>query len=204
MIWHSANLPGEIPLHYSAAEIAASSRGYIEDFPTTTAPKGDDLLVLGFPKDTYWKLMWNTFDYSMIVNLPKTLLLVLSVNLAAVVLIYFLATSGFLRSMRPIIRGIESLPEESGTYVKSRGLLSELAESINRASEKLRMQERELRRRENARADWISACLTISARRCPWSWVRGFPFGKSVASGAGAEKSGDHLQPEREDQKSDQ
>ena len=172
VIWHSADLPGEIPLHYSAAEIAASSRGYIEDFPTTTAPKGDDLLILGFPKDTYWKLMWNTFDYSMIVNLPKTLLLILSVNLAAVVLIYFLATSGFLRSVRPIIRGIESLPEESGTYVKSRGLLSELAESINRASEKLRMQERELRRRENARADWISG--VSHDIRTPLSMVMGY------------------------------
>ena len=172
VIWHSADLPPEIPLHYSAAEIAASSRGYIEDFPTITAPKGDDLLVLGFPKDTYWKLMWNTFDYSMIVNLPKTLLLVLSVNLAAVVLIYFLATSGFLRSVRPIIRGIESLPEESGTYVKSRGLLSELAESINRASEKLRMQERELRRRENARADWISG--VSHDIRTPLSMVMGY------------------------------
>ena len=68
VIWHSADLPGEIPLHYSAAEIAAASRGYIEDFPTTTAPKGDDLLILGFPKDTYWKLMWNTIRYLSVIS----------------------------------------------------------------------------------------------------------------------------------------
>ena len=172
VIWHSADLPQKIPLHYSAAEIAALSRGYIEDFPTTTAPRGNDLLILGFPEDTYWKLMWNTFDYSMIANLPKTLLLILFINLAAVILIYFFATSGFLRSVKPIIRGIESLPEESETYVKSRGILSELAESINRASEKLRIQDRELRRRENARAEWISG--VSHDIRTPLSMIMGY------------------------------
>ena len=41
VLWHSDNLPKEIPLHYTISEISALTLGYIEDYPTTTASKGD-------------------------------------------------------------------------------------------------------------------------------------------------------------------
>ena len=77
-------------------------------------------------------------------------------NCALVFLIYMAATSGVVRAVRPVLKGIEALPEGGEVYLREKGLLSDLATAINRASEKLRIQEKELKRRENARACWIA------------------------------------------------
>ena len=149
VLWHSDNLPKEIPLHYTISEISALTLGYIADYPTTTASKGADLLVLGHPKKAYWKMMHNTYDYSLIEGFPKMLA------------VFFLA----------IVKGIEELPNRE-VYVKEKGLFSQLAEAMNQVSEKLRMQERELKRRESARANWISG--VSHDIRTPLSMVMGY------------------------------
>lgn len=171
VIWHSENMPEEIPLHYSVAEISWSTRGYIKDYPTTTGFCGDNLVILGHPKDRYWKHIWNTFDYHMIANTPKTLVTFLLGNLLAVFIIYMVATSGIFRSVKPIVKGIEALPEKE-VHIKEKGLLSELAASINRVSEKLRMQERALKKKEMARANWIAG--VSHDIRTPLSMVMGY------------------------------
>lgn len=172
VIWHSENLPDGVPLHYSAADISYYTRGYLADYPTTTAARGNDLIIMGHPKDMYWKHMWPTFDYTMISHLPYTLLLFIGVNLLVVILIYFISISGVLRSIRPIIAGIEGLPEGKEVYIKEKGLLSDLASAINRVSEKLKRQERELRKKESARANWISG--VSHDIRTPLSMVMGY------------------------------
>lgn len=170
--WHSDNLPQGVPLHYSASDISYYTRGYIEDYPTTTASHGDDLVIMGHPKDMYWKHMYPTFDYHIIVNSPKIALLVLVVNFAVVLLIYFISTSGVLRSVKPIVMGIEALPEGEDVYIRKTGLLTDLTAAINRASEKLRMQERALKKKEAARANWISG--VSHDIRTPLSMVMGY------------------------------
>lgn len=172
VIWHSDNLPEGVPLHYSAADISYFTRGYIEDYPTTTASRGDDLIMMGNPKDMYWKHMWPAFDYQLIANVPKIALMFLAVNLLAILFIYFLSTSGILKSVKPIVAGIEELPRGKEVYIKEKGLLSELAGAINRVSEKLRRQERELRKKETARANWISG--VSHDIRTPLSMVMGY------------------------------
>lgn len=171
VIWHSDGLPEEVPLHYSVADISWGTRGYIQDYPTTTGSCGEHLVILGHPKTMYWKQMWNTYDYQTIANAPKILLIFLLANFFLIVVIYMTATSGVLRSVKPIVKGIETLPEAE-TYVREKGLLSELARAINRASEKLRMQERELRRKERARADWIAG--VSHDIRTPLTMVMGY------------------------------
>ncbi len=172
VIWHSENLPEEIQLHYSAAEISWYTRGYVADYPTTTAAKGEDLLMIGNPKESYWKDMYPTFQLSTIKNLPRTMLLFLGANLAGVFLIYMVVTSGILRSVKPIVQGIQALPEGEDVYVKEKGLLSELAAALNLVSEKLRCQEYELKKKEQARADWISG--VSHDIRTPLSMVMGY------------------------------
>lgn len=171
VLWHSDNLPKEIPLHYTISEISALTLGYIADYPTTTASKGADLLVLGHPKKAYWKMMHNTYDYSLIEGFPKMLAVFFLANLGVILLIYMVTTSGILKSVRPIVKGIEELPNRE-VYVKEKGLFSQLAEAMNQVSEKLRMQERELKRRESARANWISG--VSHDIRTPLSMVMGY------------------------------
>ena len=199
-IWESDNLPEEIPDHYSAAEIARAVNGYICDYPTSFSRKGDHLLILGLPKTGYWKLMWPAFDYNFIANLPKLLLIGLLCNLGIVSLIYFLASSGIFRSVKPILKGIQDLPEGKEVYVRERGLLSELASSINQSAEKLRSQEHSLKKKETARANWIAGyphtpfhdhgvCRAVGRRRRPLRFSkaegRGHPQTERKNTGSG-------------------
>lgn len=170
--WNSDNLPQEVPKQYSLADLSYAIRGYIADYPTTTGEHGEDLLILGNPKNSLWKAMWNTFDYDMIAHLPQNSLLLLCFNLVFIFLIYMVVVSGFLRSVKPIIAGVEALPEGRDVYVKEKGLLSSLAASLNRASEKLRMQEYRLRKKETARANWIAG--VSHDIRTPLSMVMGY------------------------------
>lgn len=171
VVWCSENLPAEIPLHYTAAQISADTLGYIEDYPTTTAARENDLLIMGHPKETYWKSMWNTYDLSLIKNLPRNAVMIFLVNLLVVFLIYAFSTSGIVRYIRPLIRGIEALPEER-VYVREKGLFTDLAHSVNEASEKLKIQEQEIKKKERARANWISG--VSHDIRTPLSMVMGY------------------------------
>lgn len=172
ILWNSSNLPEGIPTQYSAASIAMAVRGYINDYPITTSGYGDDLIMLGFPKKSYWKLISNTFDYDFIRNFPKTVLLFLSCNLILIFFVYMVVTSGVLRSVKPVIQGIEALPAERDVYVKEKGLLSDLAISINKAAEKLRNQDYQLQKKETARANWIAG--VSHDIRTPLSMVLGY------------------------------
>ncbi len=171
VIWHSQGLPQEIPLHYSVAEISWYTRGYIADYPTTVGSRGDDLVILGHPKTSYWKLLWNTFDYGLIAGLPRMLLTFLAMNGLLVFLIYMTLGTGILRSVKPVVQGMEALPEKE-IYVREQGFLAEVAGAVNRVNEKLRAQERALRRKENARAGWISG--VSHDIRTPLTMVMGY------------------------------
>ena len=171
VIWASENLPKEIPRHYTLGEISWAVRGYIQDYPTTTAPQGDNLLFLGFPKDRYFKLMWPTFDYDLIQNFFYMILEFLAFNLVFIIVVYAIATSGIIRSVKPIVHGIETLGNQEDVYIPEKGLMSQLAASINRVSEKLRTQNYALRKKEMARANWIAG--VSHDIRTPLPMVRG-------------------------------
>lgn len=170
--WHTDNLPPEIPMEYSLTDIASLTRGYLRDYPTFTGNNEDGLIVLGYPKDRYWKHMYPNWDYDFIANLPKSILNILIINAALIFLIYFIANLKLLRSVKPITEGIQSLPTEEPVYVKEKGLLSELAANINQTSEILKSQNYQLRKKESARANWIAG--VSHDIRTPLSMVMGY------------------------------
>ena len=127
VIWSSPDLPQEIPRHYTLGEISWAVRGYIQDYPTTVAPQGENLLFLGFPKDRYFKLMWPTFDYDLIRNIGYMILEFLAFNLVF--------NRHCLRGwqppvlsvlVKPIVQGIEALGEPKEVYIPEKGLMSQL------------------------------------------------------------------------------
>lgn len=170
--WQTTNLPETIPLSYTLSDIASLTRGYIDGYPTFTGETEDGLIVLGYPKDSYWKHMWPSWDYELIANLPKTILSVLAINAAIIFLIYVVANSKLLKSIKPIVNGIQSLPMGESVYIKEKGLLSELAMNINKTSEILQSQNNQLRRKETARANWIAG--VSHDIRTPLSMVMGY------------------------------
>ena len=172
VVWQTENLPETVPVSYSVSDIAGLTRGYIDGYPTFTGGAPNGLVVLGYPKDRFWKHMWPSWDYNLIANLPKTILSVLTINVALIFVIYVIANSKLLKSIKPIVSGIQALPTQEIVYVREKGLLSELAASINKTSEILQSQSRQLRKKETARANWIAG--VSHDIRTPLSMVMGY------------------------------
>lgn len=128
--------------------------------------------MLGYPKDSFWKHMWPSWDYNLIANLPKTVLSVLAINIALIFIIYVIANSKLLKSVKPIVSGIQALSTNEEVHIREKGLLSELAININKTSNILQTQSRQLRKRETARANWIAG--VSHDIRTPLSMVMGY------------------------------
>jgi signal transduction histidine kinase len=172
VVWHSDDLPAEIPMAYSLSDIAVLSRSYLKDYPTFTSSYPSGLIVLGFPKASYWKLLNNSWDLNLIANLPKIVLAVFLGNALLIFLIYMVTISRLAQSVNPILKGIEALPAEKEVYLKERGILSEIAAYINRTASILKSKNYELMRKERARANWIAG--VSHDIRTPLSMVLGY------------------------------
>lgn len=170
--WHTEDLPETVPLSYTASGIANLTRGYIDGYPTYTGESETGLVVLGYPKDRYWKHMTPSWDYDLIKNSPYILFAVIGINFTAIFLIYIIANTKLLKSVGPIAEGIEALPSGESVEIREKGLLSGLAVKINETSRMLQAQRRELRRKETARANWISG--VSHDIRTPLSMVMGY------------------------------
>lgn len=90
VVWQY-NLPKEIPLNYSLQDVATFSKGYIKDYPVFTWKQGNDLLVLGYPKNSYSKFMTNYLPLSAIQKTPFLLLIMLVSNIAILFIVYYLS-----------------------------------------------------------------------------------------------------------------
>ena len=172
VVWQTDNLPESVPVSYSVSDIANLTRGYIDGYPTFTGEAENGLVVLGYPKDRFWKHMWPSWDYNLIKNLPKTVLSVFAINVALIFIIYMIANSKLLKSVKPIVGGIQALSTNEEVHIREKGLLSELAVNINKTSDILQMQSRQLRKRETARANWIAG--VSHDIRTPLSIVMGY------------------------------
>lgn len=172
VVWQTDNLPETVPMSYTVSDIASLTRGYIDGYPTFTGETENGLVVLGYPKDSFWKHMWPSWDYNLIANLPKTVLSVLAINIALIFIIYVIANSKLLKSVKPIVSGIQALSANEEVHIREKGLLSELAVNINKTSDILQTQSRQLRKKETARANWIAG--VSHDIRTPLSMVMGY------------------------------
>ncbi|MDE6387243.1 MAG: HAMP domain-containing histidine kinase [Lachnospiraceae bacterium] len=154
--WQTNNVPDNIPMRYTLSDIANLTRGYVDGYPTFTGESPNGLLVLGYPKDSFWKHTRASWDYDFIANLPKNIIIILAVNTVLIFLIYAAANSKLLHSIKPITNGIQNLSSGSPVCIKEKGVLTELAEKINKTSEILQKQAEQLRKKETARANWIA------------------------------------------------
>ena len=172
VVWRTDNLPNHLPAQYTLSDIAQLTRGYIDGYPTFTGEAQNGLLVLGFPKDRFWKHTRASWDYNFIANLPRNTIIILAVNVVLIFLIYVAVDSKLLRSIRPITNGIQNLSDGSPVCMKENGVFSELAEKINKTSEILQMQTEQLRKKEAARANWIAG--VSHDVRTPLSMIMGY------------------------------
>ena len=172
VIWKTNNLPNNIPMQYTLSDIAELTRGYVDGYPTFTGESQNGLLILGYPKDSFWKHTRASWNYDFIANLPKNTIIILAINTVLIFLIYAVTNSKLLHSIKPITNGIQNLSSSNPIYIKEKGVLAELAEQINKTSEILQRQTEQLRKKETARANWIAG--VSHDIRTPLSMVMGY------------------------------
>lgn len=170
VIW-SENLPSDVPLKYSVADVAGFTRWYLNDYPVYVWLHPDGLFVLGSARDSVWKhnieMPQKVMDNTL-VWIPAVLIL----NGVAAVLLALLFGLRLFRSLKPLAKGIEDMAEKIPVELSTRGLLGDLAAGINKTSSQLTKQEAALNKRDNARTTWIAG--VSHDIRTPLSIVMGY------------------------------
>lgn len=176
-VW-SVDTPEELPDSYTVQDVAMFSRGYLKDYPVFVWNAENGLLVLGYPKDSYTKLTSNYFSIRAIQTLPFYFTGMLAVDLLLLFLAYYMSKRKIIRNTEPIVDSIETLSNGKPVSLSMRGELSEVAESVNKAS-------RILSRQNEVRADWISG--VSHDIRTPLSMIMG--YAGRIADGNTADSS---------------
>ena len=83
--WKTENVPSTIPNDYTLSDIANLSVGYLDGYPTYTGENEYGVVVLGFPKDSFWKHTQPSWDYSLLSNFPQIVLNVLFINILSLI-----------------------------------------------------------------------------------------------------------------------
>lgn len=161
----SVDTPEDIPDSYTVQDVAVFSRGYLADYPVFVWNAEDGLLVLGYPKNSYTKLTSNYFSIQAIQTLPLYFTGILAIDLLILFLAYYLSKRKIIRNTEPIVASIETLSDGKPVLLSMSGELSEVAESVNKAS-------RILSRQNEARANWISG--VSHDIRTPLSMIMGY------------------------------
>lgn len=172
IVWKTENVPDTIPTSYSLSDIADLSVGYLHGYPTYTGETENGIVVLGYPKDSFWKHTRASWNYNFFAHLPQIVFIVLAVNITVILLIYVIANMKFLKPVKPIIKGIQDLSIGEPVHIPEKGLLSDISANINRTSNILQEQRHLLKKKETARANWIAG--VSHDIRTPLSMVMGY------------------------------
>ena len=170
ILW-SKNTPDDFPQHYSISDIASLTHWYFHDYPVFVWRRDDGLLILGSPQDSLWKMQLELplsfLDY-LIAWIPVIFLM----NIIVTVFLALLMGFRLFRSVKQIIQGIDNLSQQKPVHLQSKGILSNLANKLNQASNQLQKQQSALQKRDNARTTWIAG--VSHDIRTPLSMVLGY------------------------------
>ena len=90
-IIYDYQVPGELIHDYSLTEVASFTRWYLSDYPVTTVIMGENLVIVGYPRNSMWKYQINqSFLYTQAITWIYPLLVVL--NIITVILVSVLRT----------------------------------------------------------------------------------------------------------------
>ena len=161
----TVNLPEEIPTEYTISDIAIFSKGYLKDYPVFVWSDENGLLVIGYPKNSYMKITSNYYPIDMLRKIPLFFLGIFVFDLLALFLAYSHSKAQIDNNIEPIISSITALSEGKCISLDLNGELSEIADSINKASTIINRQN-------TARANWISG--VSHDIRTPLSMIMGY------------------------------
>lgn len=171
------DVPEEVPQHYSIQDVALFSKGYLEDYPVFVWNTDKGLLVLGYPKNSYMKLTSNYYSIEAIQKIPLYVIGMLGMDVLCLFLAYYFSKRRIIQNTEPIVEAIETLADGKPASLHIDGDLSEIAGSVNKASQIISRQN-------EARANWISG--VSHDIRTPLSMIMGYA-GRIAADKAASE-----------------
>ncbi|EQI02220.1 his Kinase A domain protein [Clostridioides difficile F314] len=153
-IW-GFDLPKEIPSHYTLTDVAKFSRFFLKDYPVYVWEHPNGILVTGYPKDKYTKFNL-TYTIKEIEQFPMLIIGMFLVNAIVTFLIALFIGLKMVKSIKPIITGIKLMSKGEPVLLQEKGILSDISKSINTVSKELQMKDEKLRKKEEARSNWIA------------------------------------------------
>ncbi|WP_075309913.1 sensor histidine kinase [Bacillus wiedmannii] len=149
------HLPKDVPISYNLVDVAKFSRYYLLQYPVYTWEHDNGLIVVGYPKESHWKYQFS-FLSDWLREMPLRIGLLLLFNIGITLLISVVIGTRFIKGIRPLVSGVHNLAREESVQLDSKGILGDLAQSINSASTTLRKKTDALKVRDEARSNWIA------------------------------------------------
>lgn len=152
--WSHA-LPPEIPLHYELTDIAVLSRWYLKDYPVGVWENSLGLMIYGYDKDSFARFSLVS-DLRTLESFPFYVRTALLLNVVLLLALVLILAWRFCRSLKPVEQGIMRLSVGETVELQEKGSVKELARRLNQTSAALREKDERLRRRDDARTEWIA------------------------------------------------
>lgn len=165
------DLPNDVPRIYNLIDVAKFSRYYLMNYPVYMWEHEDGLIVVGYPKSSYGKYQLN-FLSDWLSSLPLRLLWLLLLNVAVALLVSIVIGTRLIKGIRPLVAGVHNLARDEAVQLDTKGIFSDLAQSINTASGVLQDKTAALKARDEARSNWIAGISHDI--RTPLSMVLGY------------------------------
>lgn len=169
-VW-GLDLPNEIPSHYTPMDIARFSRFFLKDYPVYVWEHPNGLLVTGYPKSMYTKFVLS-YTIKEIKQFPMLILYVIVLNTLVTFLLALFIGLKMVKSIKPIVTGMKLISKGEPVFIEEKGILSDISRNINSVSKELQDKNERLRKREEARANWIAGISHDI--RTPLSMVIGY------------------------------
>ncbi|RFE01452.1 sensor histidine kinase [Streptococcus parauberis] len=136
-IIESYELPKKLKKHYQLTDIAKSAKWYLDDSPIFTYVVGDNLVILGYPQNTYAKFPANYYQIKILFNEVYFLIILLLIQLFIYFWVYSKMQLNVRKEFLPITKGLENLSNHRETLLDESGNLSEIKKAINQSSQLL-------------------------------------------------------------------
>ncbi len=140
--------PSSIPTQFSIGEIAQFSKGFLCDYPVFVRPLEQGLLVLGYPKDTFFKFTTNYLPLQVLEQLKWFVPCLFLMDGLLFFGVYVFSKRQILQKSQPLIAAIAHLAKGQSFDLSEKGELAPIAQSLNEACKRLDQQNQ-------ARANWI-------------------------------------------------
>lgn len=156
--------PTELQQNFSYGDLAEITRWYFNDYPVFVFNHEEGLIIIGYPKDSYWKFSAYKTVQSVKVDIIG-FVMVFFANIIIVMSLFIFNSKKIEKSIKPILLGIENITAGKKTNLVEQGDLAEINAQLNIVATKL--QQRDI-----ARANWIAGISHDI--RTPLSMVLGY------------------------------